>query len=752
MPQMLFYGFATLATALLQARRRFAAAAFAPILNNVVVIAIFLVAPARRRRSAHGPPRQRRLGARAAPRTRDDGRRRGDGARARARAARARGSTCASSSSLRHAAVRTLVRLSGWTFGYVVANQIALWVVLVLANGVHGGAFAYLSAYAFFQLPARTLLGVDHDGGRARARGRRGARRPGRAAPSVRARAAPRPDGRDPGRGGVRRARAPARRRAAAARRVLAERREPRRRHARRLRRRPARSSPPISSRSAPSTRSRTRERRSCSTASRTRSNIGLALWLFDELGIEGLSFAFSGAYAVAARRDARRAVATHRRAPGARRSARRSSGSASSSAAGGPGRVDDEQGDRLVRARGRDRERGRRPGRRAPRSRRSACGSARVDEFQEVLALLRASTRSTTGPASVLRRRPARHGDAGERRGPSRGTMTAAPESRRDRPTGEEEGHGSPSRHRQRVRPAPGADRPHAHRGRAADDPLRDEELVDREELSTDEFWDRLKSSAVLPETAAPSAGAFEACFRGLIERRRDRDRLHQPVVATRRPRCRPRRSPPRRSAPTARSRSSTRSRARWGSARCASPRRGAAPTATPREDRRRGDRPPRPDPALRRARHARVPEEGRPHRERRARCSARCCRSSRSSRCATASSRRPARCARARSRSSSSPTRSRASRSTRSPCCTARRPTSTSCSTCSQDTFPRDEIVTGVVGPVIGTHAGPGVIGVTFQVSRRLAATPPGRRARSLRRSTAPRSLDSSSGGQRR
>jgi DegV family protein with EDD domain len=32
----------------------------------------------------------------------------------------------------------------------------------------------------------------------------------------------------------------------------------------------------------------------------------------------------------------------------------------------------------------------------------------------------------------------------------------------------------------------------------------------------------------------------------------------------------------------------------------------------------------------------------------------------------------------------------------------------------------FPRDEIVTGLVGPVIGTHAGPGVIGVTFQTAR--------------------------------
>ena len=38
----------------------------------------------------------------------------------------------------------------------------------------------------------------------------------------------------------------------------------------------------------------------------------------------------------------------------------------------------------------------------------------------------------------------------------------------------------------------------------------------------------------------------------------------------------------------------------------------------------------------------------------------------------------------------------------------------------------FPRDEIITGVVGPVIGTHAGPRVIGVSFQVG---ALTTPGR-----------------------
>src|SRR3989440_11700664 len=43
-------------------------------------------------------------------------------------------------------------------------------------------------------------------------------------------------------------------------------------------------------------------------------------------------------------------------------------------------------------------------------------------------------------------------------------------------------------------------------------------EELVDRKELSTDEFWRRLADSDVLPETSAPSAGAFEAAFRRLI------------------------------------------------------------------------------------------------------------------------------------------------------------------------------------------------------------------------------------------
>jgi putative peptidoglycan lipid II flippase len=53
----------------------------------------------------------------------------------------------------RHPAVVTLVRVSGWTVAYVVTNQIALFIVTILANGTPGGPFVYVSAYAFFQLP-----------------------------------------------------------------------------------------------------------------------------------------------------------------------------------------------------------------------------------------------------------------------------------------------------------------------------------------------------------------------------------------------------------------------------------------------------------------------------------------------------------------------------------------------------------------------------------------------------------------------
>ena len=48
-----------------------------------------------------------------------------------------------------------MARLGAWTFGFVVANQIALFVVTVLAGSVPGPdpVSSYTYAYAFFQLP-----------------------------------------------------------------------------------------------------------------------------------------------------------------------------------------------------------------------------------------------------------------------------------------------------------------------------------------------------------------------------------------------------------------------------------------------------------------------------------------------------------------------------------------------------------------------------------------------------------------------
>ncbi len=43
------------------------------------------------------------------------------------------------------------------------------------------------------------------------------------------------------------------------------------------------------------------------------------------------------------------------------------------------------------------------------------------------------------------------------------------------------------------------------------------DEEFIDREELTTAEFWTRCVGSSTLPETAAPAPGQFEAVYRRL-------------------------------------------------------------------------------------------------------------------------------------------------------------------------------------------------------------------------------------------
>jgi putative peptidoglycan lipid II flippase len=54
---------------------------------------------------------------------------------------------------LSHPAVRTVLRLSLWTFGSVMANQIAFNLVLVLAERRTGDVTVFQTAYQFFQLP-----------------------------------------------------------------------------------------------------------------------------------------------------------------------------------------------------------------------------------------------------------------------------------------------------------------------------------------------------------------------------------------------------------------------------------------------------------------------------------------------------------------------------------------------------------------------------------------------------------------------
>ena len=152
MPQMLFYGITAIATALLNAHRRFAAPAVTPVLNNLLVTAIFLALP----QLTDDPLTLQSV--------RDDtgillllglGTTAGIAAMALPLipAVRRAGVRLRPVFKLRHPAVRKVLRLSGWTAGYVATNQIALWLILVLANGTKGGVSIYQGAYIFFQLP-----------------------------------------------------------------------------------------------------------------------------------------------------------------------------------------------------------------------------------------------------------------------------------------------------------------------------------------------------------------------------------------------------------------------------------------------------------------------------------------------------------------------------------------------------------------------------------------------------------------------
>jgi putative peptidoglycan lipid II flippase len=159
MPQMVFYGLTALWTALLNARRVFGWPSFAPALNNLLVSAVLIALPS----VAGGHP--------------DLGHVQNDRglmlflgvgttagivlmAVALYPSVRRSGFRFRFLPSLRNPAVREVGRMSSWTLGYVVCNQVALFLVLLLANRQVSGVSSYTYAYIFFILPY-ALVGVS---------------------------------------------------------------------------------------------------------------------------------------------------------------------------------------------------------------------------------------------------------------------------------------------------------------------------------------------------------------------------------------------------------------------------------------------------------------------------------------------------------------------------------------------------------------------------------------------------------------
>jgi putative peptidoglycan lipid II flippase len=150
--QIFFYGATALANALLNSRRRFFAAAWSPILPNLLIIASLLSLPDP---SAESWTLTDVLDNDRVRWTLGLGATLGIASMALVLvlAVRASGIRYRPSFRLRHPAVGRLLRLSGWTLGYVVANQIVIVIVRNLAEPGSGDAAAYFDAYTFFVLP-----------------------------------------------------------------------------------------------------------------------------------------------------------------------------------------------------------------------------------------------------------------------------------------------------------------------------------------------------------------------------------------------------------------------------------------------------------------------------------------------------------------------------------------------------------------------------------------------------------------------
>lgn len=145
-PQIFFYGLSAIAEAILNTRRRFGPPKFAPVLNNLVVagtLVAFAVVFGTQGLDLTTPAKTL-LGA---------GTTAGVVLQAVVLVPLLRGEGLRFRPSLSDPAVRRVLRLAGYVVGYVVVNQVGLWVVLALATRDTGGVTAYQVAFMFLQLP-----------------------------------------------------------------------------------------------------------------------------------------------------------------------------------------------------------------------------------------------------------------------------------------------------------------------------------------------------------------------------------------------------------------------------------------------------------------------------------------------------------------------------------------------------------------------------------------------------------------------
>lgn len=167
-PQIFFYGISALAGAILNARGRFAAPMWTPVVNNIVVIlvviAYMLTAPRGVQVSAITPSEVRLLGI---------GTTLGIVAQSAAMipALRRVGFHWRPQLGLSGEEVTEIVRMAGWMFGYIVTTQVALLVTQNLANdafvranaakvGYGAGFSAYQYGWQLFQMPY-AIVGIS---------------------------------------------------------------------------------------------------------------------------------------------------------------------------------------------------------------------------------------------------------------------------------------------------------------------------------------------------------------------------------------------------------------------------------------------------------------------------------------------------------------------------------------------------------------------------------------------------------------